>query len=106
MRFVPCLLENDLAASARRFPALILTGSRRGGKTTLLRRLFPSASYWLVEAPDFFAPWAPIRAGSWRTLLKKRPYYEGMIAPPPGPLLIVARKQQNTSSGTMRYDVK
>jgi predicted AAA+ superfamily ATPase len=52
MRFVPRLLETPLARAARQFPALILTGPRRAGKTTLLRRLFPSASYWLVEDPD------------------------------------------------------
>jgi hypothetical protein len=31
---------------------VILTGPRRSGKTTLLRRLFPAASYRLLEDPD------------------------------------------------------
>jgi hypothetical protein len=30
----------------------VLTGSRRAGKTTLLRRLFPEANYVLLEDPD------------------------------------------------------
>jgi hypothetical protein len=34
---------------------LVLTGPRRAGKTTLLRRLFPKASYHLLEDPDAVA---------------------------------------------------
>src|SRR5437016_2343374 len=55
MRFVPRLLDSQLAEAARHFPALILTGPRRAGKTTLLRRVFPKSSYWLVEDPDVIA---------------------------------------------------
>ncbi len=34
---------------------MIVTGPRRAGKTTLLRRLFPAASYHLLEDPDLAA---------------------------------------------------
>ena len=33
----------------------MLTGPRRAGKTTLLRRLFPQAQYFLLEEPDLVA---------------------------------------------------
>jgi predicted AAA+ superfamily ATPase len=55
MRYVPRLIEAQLLAAARHFPALILTGPRRAGKTTLLRKLFPGASYALLEDPDTVA---------------------------------------------------
>ena len=52
MRYVARRIEPTLLAAARRFPAVILTGPRRSGKTTLLRRAFPNASYHLLEDPD------------------------------------------------------
>jgi predicted AAA+ superfamily ATPase len=55
MRFVPRRLAPQLERAARSFPALILTGPRRAGKTTLLRKLFPDASYHLLEDPDVVA---------------------------------------------------
>src|SRR3972149_1751886 len=55
MRYIPRLIERELLASARNFPALILTGPRRTGKTTLLRRAFPTATYCLLEDPDTVA---------------------------------------------------
>jgi uncharacterized protein len=55
MRFTARLLAGELLRAARHFPALIVTGPRRAGKTTLLRRLFPHASYWLAEDPDMIA---------------------------------------------------
>jgi predicted AAA+ superfamily ATPase len=55
MRYLRRELERPVTAAARRFPALVLTGPRRAGKTSLLRRLFPAASYFLLEDPDIVA---------------------------------------------------
>ncbi len=52
MAHVPRALLPSLQAAARGFPAVLLTGPRRAGKTTLLRRAFPDADYRLLEDPD------------------------------------------------------
>ena len=52
MRYVPRLLGAQVERAARAFPALIVTGPRRAGKTTLLHELFPRADYRLLEDPD------------------------------------------------------
>jgi predicted AAA+ superfamily ATPase len=55
MRYVRRELEKSLTRAVRNFPAVVLTGPRRAGKTYLLRRLFPEASYFLLEDPDLVA---------------------------------------------------
>lgn len=46
------LLEAALAALARQYPVLTLTGPRQSGKTTLCRRVFPGKAYVSLENPD------------------------------------------------------
>jgi uncharacterized protein len=55
MRYVPRSMAVPLARASRSFPAIILTGPRRAGKTTLLRHTFPGASYHLLQVPDVAA---------------------------------------------------
>jgi len=44
-----------LVDASQHFPAVVVTGPRRAGKTTLLRKLFPRARYVLLEDPDIQA---------------------------------------------------
>ena len=55
MRYINRLIEKEMMLASRAFPALIVTGPRRAGKTTLLKKLFPKASYHLLEDPDAIA---------------------------------------------------
>jgi len=52
MRLIPRTLARALSEAARHFPAVVVTGPRRAGKTTLLRQRFPQAQYILLEDPD------------------------------------------------------
>jgi len=55
MRYIARQLAPVLLAASRHFPAVVVTGPRRAGKTTLLRKLFPKARYVLLEDPDIRA---------------------------------------------------
>ncbi len=48
-------LEATVASAARHFPAVVLTGPRRTGKTWLLQHVRPSARYFLLEDPAIVA---------------------------------------------------
>jgi predicted AAA+ superfamily ATPase len=55
MNYITRQIETELRKASRTFSAVILTGPRRAGKTTLLRKLFPQAAYYLIEDPDVIA---------------------------------------------------
>lgn len=48
-------LAPTLLRAAKDWPAVVLTGPRRAGKTHLLRHCFPDAAYFLLEDPDVLA---------------------------------------------------
>jgi predicted AAA+ superfamily ATPase len=55
MRFIARNIQKTIREAVRDFPAMVLTGPRRTGKSTLLRHLFPRAQYVLLEDPDIRA---------------------------------------------------
>jgi len=52
MRYISRKLGHIIQEASRHFPAVVVTGPRRAGKTTLLRQLFSKAQYVLLEDPD------------------------------------------------------
>ncbi len=55
MKYINRLIETEIKKASKSFSAVILTGPRRAGKTTLLKKLFPKAEYYLIEEPDVIA---------------------------------------------------
>jgi uncharacterized protein len=55
MRFLARGLQKTLIDAARGFPAVVVTGPRRAGKSTLMRHAFAGAGYVLLEDPDLRA---------------------------------------------------
>jgi predicted AAA+ superfamily ATPase/DNA-binding CsgD family transcriptional regulator len=55
VKYVPRKLKPVLLEAARHFPAVLLTGPRRAGKTFLLKTLLKGAEYHLLETPDVIA---------------------------------------------------
>ena len=52
MRTIVRLAATTVRKAAKAFPAVVLTGPRRAGKTFLLRHVLPDADYVLLEDPD------------------------------------------------------
>ncbi len=52
MRYIQRQMELEVLKAAKTFPAVVLTGPRRAGKTCLLQHLLPAATYCLFEDPD------------------------------------------------------
>lgn len=55
MRYIHRALESQVLKAARAFPAVVVTGPRRAGKTWMLRHLLPRAAYYLLEDPAVVA---------------------------------------------------
>lgn len=51
MQFIPRHLSQRLLAASKQFPAILLTGARQTGKTTLLRHLFSDHHYVSLDRP-------------------------------------------------------
>src|ERR1041385_5287978 len=55
MTYIHRELEKVVLQASKDFPAVVLTGPRRAGKTWLLQHLFPKADYFLLEDPSVIA---------------------------------------------------
>jgi hypothetical protein len=55
MRIIDRNIKKHILTAAKNFPAVVITGPRRSGKTFLLRHLFPKAEYYLFEDPDIIS---------------------------------------------------
>jgi uncharacterized protein len=52
MKYISRNISPQLKKALKGFSAIVLTGPRRSGKTTVLRHILPKASYYLLEDPD------------------------------------------------------
>lgn len=52
MKIVERSIQAAIVNAVAQFPAIVLTGPRRAGKTFLLKHLFPQATYVQLEDPD------------------------------------------------------
>ena len=52
MRYIGREMEAAVRRAAANFPAVVITGPRRAGKTVMLKHLFPKAQFVLLEDPD------------------------------------------------------
>lgn len=55
MKYIQRALAKQVLKAAKSFSAVLLTGPRQSGKTTLLKQLFPNAQYVLLEDPDIIS---------------------------------------------------
>jgi uncharacterized protein len=55
MRAIDRNIKKHVLTAAKNFPAVVITGPRRSGKTFLLKHLFPKAEYYLFEDPDIIS---------------------------------------------------
>jgi predicted AAA+ superfamily ATPase len=86
MRYVRRDIEPVLKAAAKEFPAVVVTGPRRAGKTCLLRRLFPAAEYALLEDPDVVA----------RVRADPRGFLDALAGNAPGRRCVILDEVQHT----------
>jgi predicted AAA+ superfamily ATPase len=81
-RYIARALEPALKRAIREFPAVVLTGPRQSGKTTLLKHLFSRThNYISLEAPDVRASAAADPRGFLRTFPPPVIYDEIQYAP-------------------------
>lgn len=55
MDYTRRVLEEEIRKAVRHFPAVLIVGPRRSGKTTILRHAFPGAAHILLEDADTVA---------------------------------------------------
>lgn len=80
--YIPRALEPAIRRAAREFPAVVLTGPRQSGKTTLLKHLFAhSHGYVSLEFPDLRASASADPRGFLRTFPPPVIYDEVQHAP-------------------------